>query len=444
MLGELNYVIKVTLKMAQNSDLHAVMPKLLAMGLQALYDGTLAANVTRRCESTPGREGSTIEVSVSPKVPTALVQLNIRREAEFFLTDEEMMGVHEDIFPEPASNAISALAQDINMYILGLYRGSGGALPFTALGTGPTTYSGSTGTGKVGNFSPVYLAIGTAGTTPFESIQDVEMVSRLLTNAERSERDIVMAVNRSALSSNAHDALARAVEQGWRSLRKAQNDWEQAIEREQYGLRNTQNERMQEFNLQKLQKINRLLTNYTFVMPERRNERGVRFWWYFHNVLRHTTIGTGTVTVNKVGGLEVGDTSTPWDGGGTMPVAGDLFTFAGGSERYAVASATTTNITFAPALTRAVADKSKLDFVASHTVNLAWEPEGIAFVSRPPMDAFTEYNRESRKLSRVDEMSEIVLRLKVVQQYWRTKWSFDILFGGTILQPELICRVMGE
>ena len=127
-----------------------------------------------------------------------------------------------------------------------------------------------------------------------------------------------------------------------------------------------------------------------------------------------------------------------------MPVAGDLFTFAGGSEHYAVASATATNITFAPALTRTVADNAELAFVPSHTVNLAWIPEGIAFVSRPPLDAFAECNPESRVLSRVDEMSGIALRLKVARQYWQTKWSFDILFGGAILQPEFVCRVMGE
>lgn len=376
--------------MAQNIDLQ----KTLAEALQHLHNNTIALQlVTRRCESTPREKGDTINVSVPP-VLNFPVQLNIQREAQVTIVDGQKMRL--DDFSMEVESAISSLAEDVEQYILGLYRGSRGVLPFAKDTDETTNYDGSkgknTGTGTLGTFDPVYLATGTAGTIPFggngDGIKEAKEVSRLMANARGSDKVIV--VNLSAESRAQDIPFAMDIN----TVREGQSN-------------------------QKL---------------------GFR-WYRSQNVLRHRTKDCGTVKVNKRGGLKCGDTCTPWDGEGAIAVAGDLFTFEGGSEYYAVAFADDTKITFAPALKRTVKNDALLTFEKSHTVNLAWDPKAIVFVSCQ-RESSTASQLGTPMKSMVD--GDFALNLEVTREHKQTTWAFDILFGGAILQPELVCRLMGE
>lgn len=133
-----------------------VIPQLLAQGLLVLRQQAIMARLVNRDYGTDARQkGDTIDVpiaseitarNVSPAVtwatnqssaPTKVqIQLDQWKEASFYLTDKEMAEVVDGIMPMQASAAVKALANAVDSYILGKYKG-------------------------------IYSAGGTAGTTPF-------------------------------------------------------------------------------------------------------------------------------------------------------------------------------------------------------------------------------------------------------------------------------------
>jgi hypothetical protein len=140
--------------MANNLD--AVAPKLLAQGLLALRGATVMPRlVNGDYQNQAAEKGDTIDVpipsaiqaqavtpnNVSPSTadvtPTkAAIKLDQWFEAPFYLTDREMMIAMAGTIPMQASEAVKALADNVNTYLLGLYKG-------------------------------IYGFVGTAGTTPF-------------------------------------------------------------------------------------------------------------------------------------------------------------------------------------------------------------------------------------------------------------------------------------
>jgi len=84
-------------------------------------------------------------------------------------------------------------------------------------------------------------------------------------------------------------------------------------------------------------------------------------WLMSQNVPTHSTTGAGTVLVNDAS-TAVGDTTLTWDGGGTAPAAGDIFTVAGDTQTYAVKSSTATVITMSPSAQVAWADDAAVTF----------------------------------------------------------------------------------
>lgn len=140
------------------NTLTAVTPKLLAQGLMALRQFAITPRlVNRRYEELAGERGSTIDVpipsaivaqAVSPAAtppstadvsPTTVpVVLDQWFEAPFYLTDRDMLEAMNGTIPMQASEAIKALANNVDSYILGLYK-------------------------------KFYGAVGTAGTTPLAS-----------------------------------------------------------------------------------------------------------------------------------------------------------------------------------------------------------------------------------------------------------------------------------
>lgn len=139
------------------NDLTEVIPKLLVQGLRALRESAvMPLLVNRQYETTAGEKGSTIDVpipsaiiattvapaNIAPNpgdtVPTSVpIPLSEWKEAAFFLTDKDQLEAIDDIMPMQASEAIKALANNVDQFILGLHvaffgvAGTAGTTPFT-------------------------------------------------------------------------------------------------------------------------------------------------------------------------------------------------------------------------------------------------------------------------------------------------------------------------
>jgi len=156
-----------------------VLPKLLAQGLMALRQQAIMPRlVNRSYENLASQKGNAINIpipsainaeSVTPShawstvtsfAPTvAVVTLDFWREAKFHLSDSDVKSVMDGTIPMQASEAIKALANAIDSYILGKHIG-------------------------------IYGAAGTAGTTPFAtSITEGGTSSRTLLNKQLAPMD---------------------------------------------------------------------------------------------------------------------------------------------------------------------------------------------------------------------------------------------------------------
>ncbi len=164
-------------------------------------------------------------------------------------------------------------------------------------------------------------------------------------------------------------------------------------------------------------------------------------WAMSQLVPTHTNTGTGTVTLNDASKL-VGETQLIWDGGGTEPGNGDIFTVAGDTQTYVVTAHTTTTIDHEPGAKVAWADSAALTFKATHIVNLAFHRDAIAFASRPLEDDAMA-GLGSLIQSAVDPISGLTLRLEVKREHKRIRWSFDVLYGTALVRRELACRLAG-
>lgn len=139
------------------NDLTEVIPKLLVQGLRALRENAVMPMlVNRQYETTAGEKGSSIDVpipsaitatqvapaNIAPDpgdtVPTSVpIPLSEWYEAPFQLSDKDQLEAIDDIMPMQASEAVKALANNVDQYILGLYTsffgtaGTAGTTPFT-------------------------------------------------------------------------------------------------------------------------------------------------------------------------------------------------------------------------------------------------------------------------------------------------------------------------
>ena len=164
-------------------------------------------------------------------------------------------------------------------------------------------------------------------------------------------------------------------------------------------------------------------------------------WLRASRVYNHTTTGAGTILVNDAG-VAVGDTTLTWDGGGTAPADGDLFTVAGDTQTYVVSSSTATVITMFPAAQVAWADNAAVTFKASHVNNLLITRTSIAFAMAPLIES-VQMPGASFQSTAIDESSGLSLRLEVTRQHKQWQWAFDALYGGAVPRRSQGVRVLG-
>lgn len=172
-------------------------------------------------------------------------------------------------------------------------------------------------------------------------------------------------------------------------------------------------------------------------------------WFMNQNIPTHTTgtLSNGTAMLAKVNDASytVGETTVDIDDTtltGTV-VVGDVFTVAGDTQTYTVTANATASgnaiagMAFTPASKVAWADNAVITFKDDHVVNLAFNRDafGLAFAPLP-----IEHDQMSYI---TDPLTGISLRLERVRQWKQTVFNMDVLFGATLIRPELACRIAG-
>lgn len=372
------------------NTLTAVIDKLLAQGLLALRQmAIMPILVNRGYEDTAAERGSTIDVPIPSAIvaqdvapanvppttadvqPTSVpIALDQWKEAAFYLTDKDIMEAMNGTIPMQASEAIKALANVVDQYILGLYKS-------------------------------FYGFQGTPGVTPLASdTSDATFLGAILSNqlAPIGDRRIVV------------NPFAQANALNLRAFQDA--SW----------------------------------TGSTMAILQGQLSQRLGFDWFMdQNVPTHTA-GTGTgYLVNNGAGYAIGTTTLVVDTGSGTLIAGDILTFAGHTQTYAVVSSvgggTVTSIVISPGLVVAVADNVAITRKASHVVNLAFHRDAIAFANRPLVGAVEGLGAIIS--SAVDPVSKLTLRLEVSREHRRTRYAYDILYGAKVVRPELGARLAG-
>jgi len=377
--------------------LTAVANPLLAQGLVALRSmNVMPRLVNSDYQGAAQEKNSVINVPI-PSAVTALqvspgatppanndtsptsvpITLDQWYEAPFYITDQEAMNVMNGYVPMQATEAVKAIANNVNAYILGKYKG-------------------------------FYGFAGTAGTTPFASDTTAASNARKALNkqlAPTGDRRIVLDM----------DAEGNAIILPMFS-------------------------QMQ-------------MAGNTQTLVEGTIGRKVGFDWYSDQQIPTHTAGTITTgLINKAGtaiavGAKTCTGTTAATTGACALVVGDVILFAGDPQTYVLtavatqaAAATDVAIAFYPGKVVAATGSEAITVKASHVVNLAFHRDAIAFATRP----LQEVNHPAViSVSQVDPVSGLALRLEISRQHKQTRYSFDILYGGAVIRPELGCRLAG-
>lgn len=129
---------------------------------------------------------------------------------------------------------------------------------------------------------------------------------------------------------------------------------------------------------------------------------------------------------------------------GTGDIAeGDLFTVAGDTQTYVVRAVNGTTIQYLPSAKTAFADNATVTFIADHAVNLAFHRDSIGLAVRSLQESELELALGGRSLVMIDPISQIPLRLEVVREHKRVRWSIDCLWGVGAVRPDCMARVIG-
>lgn len=385
--------------MTVSNTLAPVIPTLFAQGLKALRSNSVMPSLVNSDFGTEVKQkGDTIQVPVpsvmiaTDVIPgafapdpqnvaptTAPIALSNWKEAPFTLTEKELAQVIDGVVPIQLSAAVEAIATTINASILALYNG-------------------------------VYGYAGAAGTTPFATDLTTATTARKILGVQ---------------------------------------------------LAPTQNRRMvlnpdAEANALGLPAFSQYLqSGDANVIREGEIGRKLGFDWFMdQQVPTHVsgTITTGLIakasTVQPVGATSITATTAASTGACAL-LFGDIIQFSGDSQTYTLTAnatqataATDVTLAISPPKKVALAGSETITVKASHVVNLAFHRDAFAFASRPLMNQdFTKDADEEFMAS--DPVSKITMRLSYRQEFHRTRFAFDVLWGVGLIRPQLACRVAG-
>lgn len=382
------------------NTLTAAIPQLLAQGLLALREMAIMPRlVNRGYESTPGTKGSTIDVPVPSAVTavavtpattppanadTALSKVSITLdqwyEAPFYLTDKEIEQTMDGVIPMQASEAVRALANNLDNALFAKYKG-------------------------------VYGYAGTAGTTPFASDLTAYTGARAALNnqlAPLPDRRVVIDPDAEANAINLRafqDASFRGDRAGiieGEIGRKLGADWymDQNVPTHTKG------------TLSGTTGDGKALVNGAFAVGAKSID------------LDDTSL-TGTIVEGDV-----------------FTIAGDTQTYVCTGTKTAAANAIS-GLAFEPGLKAAPADNAVVTLKGSHAVNLLFHRDAFALATRPFADSSNVGGGLASFQSAVDPISGLALRLELSRQHKQWRWSYDILYGVQLVRRELAARIAG-
>lgn len=375
-----------------------VIPQLLAQGLVSLRESAVMPMlVNRGYDTLAGQKGSTIDVPIPSAItvqdvvpnntppntadtqPTSVpITLDSWKEAPFYLTDKDMLEAMNGVIPMQAQEAVNALARQINVDILARY-------------------------------VDFYGFAGTPGVTPFatgttEATQVRKVLNQQLAPLENRRMVIDPEAEANALNLRAFQ------DQSWRN------------------------------GLNESSIVSGLMS------------RTLGFDWYAHQLTPVHVAGTltGTITVSVDAALGATSVTLGTDGGEAIALKkGDIITFAGQAQTYVVTANLTVGasasgiVGIQPPLKAAItaASTTAITVKASHTVNLAFHRDAIAFATRPLENAAQGLGAIIQSI--VDSESGLTLRLEVSREHKRTRFSYDILYGVATVRRALGARLAG-
>lgn len=378
--------------MGQN--LAALHPRLLAQGLLALRQNAVLPRLVNTSYNTQaGERGSVVEVPI----PSAIAVTSVTPAAT-----------------APAgSNLIPTVAQiAMNQWEEAAFTMSdkeqreimGGTMPMVA-SEAIKALSNSVDVFIAKLFRGFYSTAGTAGTTPFATNLDVYKEARKLLNVELApvgDRRVVMDPN---AESNAVmlDLFLKANERG-----------------DQGGV------------------------------IEGNIGRKIGADWYMdQNIQTHTStpLTAGAATVNGAHAVGVTSISIAKATTASPLVAGDRLRFAGDPWTYIVTADVTlaignTSVAIQPPLRVAKAGAEAVTLLATHVMNGLFHRDAIGFATRP-LEGVVDPRLGVIIGSAVDPVTGLTLRLEINRQYKRTRFSFDVLYGGAIIRRELGAVMLG-
>ena len=170
-------------------------------------------------------------------------------------------------------------------------------------------------------------------------------------------------------------------------------------------------------------------------------------WLMSQRVPNHTSgtlagVGTTVTGVNAIGATVI---ALSGGASGTI-LAGDVVTL-GNKGNYNVVSSvgagTPSSITIAyPGLHTATAGAEVVSIQPSFAGNLLIQKNCLAFAMAPLIDT-VEVPGATLQSVAIDEVSGLSLRLEVSRQHRQVQWSFDALYGGTVVRPQLAAWLAG-
>jgi hypothetical protein len=374
---------------------NAIMPRLVNsdLGPEAASKGDtidvpIAGSVSVR-DVVPDQTATNVAIT-----PTKVsISLNQWKEAPFMMSDKDIGYAMDGIIPDQAQEAVKALANNVDSYILALYK-------------------------------QVYWNAGTAGTTPFAGTDPVTTLAAFKTARTKLIKSLALGSDRHVVLDP--DAEANAMIMS--PFLKADERGDQgAIVAGQIG-RKLGFDWWLDQNVPSHATAGVVTAAGTAVAP-----------LVAAQIVASTTakaLGLALVSTTNVGSLAVGDLFTIENN------ADQQFVLTAAVSSTTIANGTTVTIAFEPYLEVTASTTNAITFITTHVNNLLFHKSAFAFASRPLL-ASSEAGLGSVFQSAIDPVSGLALRLEVSRQNKMTTWSFDVLYGAKAVRPQLAARLLG-
>lgn len=180
------------------------------------------------------------------------------------------------------------------------------------------------------------------------------------------------------------------------------------------------------------------------------------FDWYGEDAVPDHTAGTASGATTDSAGYAVGVKTITLASAGTGTILeGDIFTIAGDTQTYVVATGDADvsgggTVVFEPALKVAITTSATaITLKASHVVNLGFHRDAFGLAVRAPDAGIKELlgtgaaGNVLESVTLQDPVSKLIMRLELIRGYKMTIWDIDCLWGTTLVSAARASRLAG-